>query len=506
MQNIIFAYCILLILYTADAQITTLPSYKHYPDLDNLENRMTLKCEPATYDPKKHGELPSCRSLVRPVQAPLEWEYPETVLWKRVVNFPYKVFYYGLDAPEGLGSPDTWVTYSASDSSCPNPGVCMRAVKCFMYQEIFAYAVTKWEEPGYTGAKEYVVPKHLEPIKQIDMRANGWVPWAIMYNRACVMCQPRQCMRDDGFACPNGRVSRNAVSSNSVGVSWGRPNCEVLCEPGTWLTCPRSSQCSFISPSTFHLGNPTLKGPQKEVLSGFYEEFKPGGVRLGNNLWGIIQGTTEIGTDLAVFKRQWIKSNMNSGMNTISMLDSWPLPVGACYPCLLANGILHNNVITFTDSDLLKQGFLKFFCPGESSMPIYCDTNKVSRINPATNRSGVCECMNGYHMVNGNCEMCPAGFYCKWSGLTPPTPRECDTDQYSREGWTDCKACTKNTAQCTSTEALTRCQRNGKGTWQKEDARCISCQQCQQVTNAEGSVPCYRVTAAYDLAGGVLAA
>ena len=89
----------------------------------------------------------------------------------------------------------------------------------------------------------------------------------------------------------------------------------------------------------------------------------------------------------------------------------------------------------------------------------------------------------------------------------PPSLEECPTDYFATEGQTACKQCTTNHRMCSSNEALTRCQRDGKkgGTWQTEDAHCVSCQICQQVAgNVENARPCFRVTAVYNATGGSL--
>jgi hypothetical protein len=518
----------------------------YYPDPDNMENRVTLWCNPETYEVKKHGSAPPCSKLVKPLYNTVNWKDEKDILRSMSVRFSYKTFYYGLDAPEGMPLPDRWYEYispSAGSGECNAvESRCLRPLRCWVQQSMFSYAMNRPHPMKY-----YDNPKRMLSVDSLDFKdVNRWDT-----NQTCVMCQPTQCAWDR-VSCPNGQVSQLPALGNTKEVYWEPSMCSKSCESGTWLTCPQKSSCTYKVPSLFHANMLTMtkninralenaapakylqmvrwqvrfeedkKNPStakytyddgEETYGEKYrrflgenraQEFFENYPLLGRGIFGYVR--TELGpysTD--DLKKKWIF--INTWGESISTQESWPLPVGSCYPCALSNGLLHYGKVSYTSPDLIKNNFLKFYCPGGSSAPVYCGEYMVSKIDVTTNRSGVCECMNGYHKVNGVCEICPAGFYCKWEGMTPPTPRECDTDKYSVEGWTDCKDCTKNTAQCTSSEALTRCQRdNGRGTWQKGDARCISCQQCQQVTNAEGSVPCYRVTAAYGADGKELMA
>ena len=71
---------------------------------------------------------------------------------------------------------------------------------------------------------------------------------------------------------------------------------------------------------------------------------------------------------------------------------------------------------------------------------------------------------------------------------------ECPLDQYATQGKSECTKCRTGYQMCVRSNALSRCVPGEDGKFQSNDAECIPCDQCKQVTNAEGSWPCYRVT------------
>ena len=163
--------------------------------------------------------------------------------------------------------------------------------------------------------------------------------------------------------------------------------------------------------------------------------------------------------------------------------------IDKCYPCLYANGVSHyGEPLLLTDSALVVQGFLSFYCPGGDSAPVSCPVNKLSKIDPATNTSGTCQCKPGYFESGGGCKLCPAGQYCAFGAQ----PVNCTADQYSLSGASACQPCRTDPGVCGANFALRRCI--GGPDNQNRDADCVDCQSCR--TGASGTgYPCQRVTA-----------
>lgn len=164
------------------------------------------------------------------------------------------------------------------------------------------------------------------------------------------------------------------------------------------------------------------------------------------------------------------------------------LLVDSCYPCLYANGVSHyGEPVILTDSALMSQGYLSFYCPGADSAPVVCPANMLSQIDRSTNTSSECKCKPGYYQSGSGCALCPAGQFCAFGSA----PVDCPADQYSLSGASACAPCRTDTGVCGANFALRRCI--GGPSFQNRDADCVDCQSCQTGSVSQGLVPCQRV-------------
>ena len=355
--------------------------------------------------------------------------------------------YFGVPAPELMPIPDAWNTWEAGSTGECNQDVgekaCKRRVVC---------ATKEWRLSTSESAVDRVYSSYGSFNSMTDNVGRE--------TKKCTLCVPIEC---PDASCPNGVLVGSPIRSIDKKV-YHRPTCTVACSPGTWLTCERGQTCKYQAPSTYHAG-------------------------------GGAEG-----------KRAWFHRNVYETKSDLNVVEAWPLPVASCYPCNLADRQQHYGARTDTPNELFRDGFLSFRCPGGDLAPVMCPRNMVTRVDDSTGRSGDCQCMNGYYWDSANqaCEVCPAGFMCRWAGMTPPAKVECPVDQYATEGRSECKKCDTAFQRCERYQALERCVPSGDGRYQRRDATCVDCAKCKQVTGEEGSVPCYKVIEAFDQSGALV--
>jgi hypothetical protein len=239
------------------------------------------------------------------------------------------------------------------------------------------------------------------------------------------------------------------------------PECGRACAEGTFLTCRAGQSCGY---------------------QAYTQADAEADAR------GALEGS-----------RNWQRSNvvvLRVDANLVDVAKAGP-PVEQCYPCKFAAWLTHYGEFASTDDRLYDEGFLRFYCPGGASGPSRCGAREVTRFEASGAGLSRCGCEPGYYKADGpssRCAPCPAGFFCAWSGLSPPVPVECPADTYSTGGAAACEACGMD-RQCEGGQALTRCKPGqggeAKGSFQRENARCVPCQQCQQL---QGPLPCYKVS------------
>lgn len=353
------------------------------------------------------------------------------------------VNYAGVELAEAQVRPEAWSGEVLADKACrADDRFCRRLWQCDMDQKI--------EDKPEDGAYDW----------QTD--------WTLR-TTGCLWCGYGAC---EDLTCGNEELPMEFLAS--VGKDgYQLPVCaRDACEPGTFLSCQLDASCRYKVALPYHAG----LGADGTEISGLSAE------------------------DRRIRARDWYNLNKyGSDKSDLLIVPDAGVPIKQCFPCKFASGYLHYGRFLESPTALLTKGFLNFECPGRGRPPVPCGPNMVSRVDPATNRSGVCDCADGNFRQRGSgaCAACPAGFACKWSGGTPPSPVQCPTDTYSTGGASECKPCTKNYAQCGRSQALTRCSRDsgGTGEWQRADAQCVDCNLCKQL-NPDG-VPCYRVAGNY---------
>jgi len=356
--------------------------------------------------------------------------------------------YFGVEVPQLMPIPDKWTDWQAGGGGCNQDvgAICKKRVVCTMKESRWS-ASAKYIDEMYTSSKSW----------ENSLIYDGYI------TEKCTLCVPTECA---DASCANGQLSAPTLTAYGADHKvYHRPNCvDRACAPGTWLTCYSGKSCRYQVPSSYHVG------------SG--EE--------GKRAW----------FDLNKYKARE-KSDLN-------IVEAWPLPSGSCYPCNLANRKDHYGKNVETPPELFGGGFLSYRCPGGADAPAMCKVNMVTRVDNATGLSGDCMCKNGYYAVDGGgdeCAMCPAGHYCRWEGFRPPVKLECPQDTYALEGSADCKPCNTAYQMCDRNMALRRCLPGEGGRFQGSDATCVPCALCKQVTKEAGSVPCYRVTSAFNDTG-----
>ena len=511
-----------------------------YPDpaLDSIVLRLTLTCSQETYP--DDTTLPACSSpsLLMTRHQRFAYTYDEAGVQTTgsfVVDLPRQIYYINMSAPEGVPPPEQWASFiDQNTKQCTSKSadnICKNRVKCWLSQQVFSKPLSSPYKEG-----EPKVPlsamRVFTPMEDIAYTVKYPGP-----NVSCVMCLPAQCPLDT-MSCPNGFVPPTPIQANDRGVAWEMPRCTTPCPSGTWLTCYQREQCTYPAPRTTEIGPPVSLTPNAHFGSELVypiEGYRPDGVTGGyysTERIAISQSpdtstaqarldakdlvAPQVSTGVYAIidpppapmtpqqrKADWIQRVRNSNSLVSTKLD-WPLLVGSCYPCRHANALQHygETILTVPPASV-QRGFLSFNCPGGATAPTICPLNMGTKIKP-DNTSGACHCMDGFYKNANECSPCPAGFKCAWVGDTPPTPKECELDYYAWEGFSECKKCARNTAICTTYQALTRCQPHPDhtGEWQTTDSSCVSCQECQQVSTAAGARPCYRVTAIFNQTGG----
>jgi len=360
----------------------------------------------------------------------------------------------GVNAPEYMVDPLLWDTWNQGENDCNQDAdlVCKMRVVCSMTQIYYSLA-REGDHNIFQGQLVMVTDEWKEsPYRYLPITTDS-----------CTLCVPTVCA---DASCANGQLSAQPPTAHGDGhVVYRRPYClDRACAPGTWLTCYSGKSCRYQVPTSYHVG----------------------GGEEGKRAW----------FDLNKYKARE-KSDLN-------IVEAWPLPSGSCYPCNLANRKDHYGKNVETPPELFGGGFLSYRCPGGADAPAMCKVNMVTRVDNATGLSGDCMCKNGYYAVDGGgdeCAMCPAGHYCRWEGFRPPVKLECPQDTYALEGSADCKPCNTAYQMCDRNMALRRCLPGEGGRFQGSDATCVPCALCKQVTKEAGSVPCYRVTSAFNDTG-----
>ena len=354
--------------------------------------------------------------------------------------------YTDVEAGKYIPYPDRWDAWEVGASGACNQAadlVCKQRVVCKMLEG-------DWSSTAREIGARYGSGESFDTAEAYVGRMTD----------ACTLCVPVEC---PDSSCPFGRINVLPVPSiwNKV---YKRPTCTGTCAAGTFLTCSTGLECRYQAPSEYH-------------VSG----------AVGAKAW--------------LYRNQYvIRSDLNFG-------GGWPLPVDSCYPCKHANGRTHFGNYFGTDATLYQDDFLQFECPGGALGPRACGKNKVAKFDSATGVAKGCFCRDGWYQANAGdaeCTRCPPGYRCKWDGATPPAKKECDVDMYSFEGQSECRNCTVNTNICPKTQALTRCVRGGSGAYQSRDAFCTDCENCRQITNVDGALPCNRVISVVSASGAAI--
>jgi hypothetical protein len=281
----------------------------------------------------------------------------------------------------------------------------------------------------------------------------------------CILCAPTVCTSDE-LKCPMGTAVSSAYvppvpdlisaikDSNGQIARLNKPNCQVVCPAGTWLTCTDPGICAYIAPGL-------------STIRTFMDPNADKNAKDANTL-------------------AWMQSNRRSSFDVkVPIGQELGIPIDTCYPCAKAAGIRHYGTVANTDPAHLRDGFLQFECPGGSSAPNPCPENMLSKVDPVTGMSTPCACRPGTYAQGGKCSLCPEGNRC----LFAQAPEPCPIDTYALTGSSQCLPCSKDTSRCGQYYALERC--SGGPEYQNRDTRCIDCNNCKELsTNTLGTRPC----------------
>jgi hypothetical protein len=438
--------------------------YGYYPNPATMYVQLDVRCDKTPYVWKQEDGYPTCHSQLDYIKG-------------RSGYYPYSMSYVGVDSQYPIPNPlnwDKWQTAGVGPGDRVTSGlfcdqglgnteigdglsVCKHALVCTFKESYWSQRLSNEYDP-----KNPQTPQDSGRYYQInkDWEKTPHTHYAHTVDK-CTLCAPVECL---DFSCANGALAMAPVQAYSKKV-FNRPNCvEKKCVAGTFLTCSTGLECRYQVPSTYHM------------------QGAPGA-------------------------RAWLKLNQYEVKSDLNMGGDWPLPVTSCYPCKFGNGRTHFGNFIGTEESLFQDNFLQFECPGGALGPRACGKNKVSRFDNATGISGVCQCKNGWYQASpgdAECTICPAGYRCRWDGLSPPTKVECEVDTYSDRGQTECRKCIVNTNICPKSQALTRCVRGNSGAYQSRDAFCTDCGNCRQVTNADGALPCNRVISVVSADGSAI--
>ena len=425
------------------------------PQWDSVEARLTLDCRPLTKDDIQFN-IPLC-------YASLKNDMPEFMMrtggthrfiggisWKQEdiqalpQNHP-KTSTTSYAGPFGSGTGSivntgVWVhgVYN-SETGCDTRvdvvgEYCRNLRVCRMQEEVWGKldSSTMWHMYNYAANiqnRDKLAPKTTEK---------------------CLVCPVMAC---DAYSCPNGKVNVAPIPTYN-GLVITKPQCSKACSAGTFLTCRTDAACEY------------------QVMTDLNAKNGDAGAR------------------------DWYSANvynLKTNVNVPLLSEAGP-PVGECYPCYLARDRSHYGRVASTEDTFYDQGFLKFVCPGGGDAPVRCAANEVARFSAERKTSTGCKCQPGFFREGDRCVPCTAGFYCAWNAADEPVRLPCPTDKYSLSGASVCVDCDTNT-NCGAGLALTRCKQSqggeAPGAFQSRNARCVSCEACQQLG---GDTPCYRVS------------
>jgi hypothetical protein len=436
----------------------------YYYNVQYLKVQVTIACEPYTWS--EDDNYPTCASKLShnsPQVIKDDYRVSTGLDYLDVVYTTKSSFREDSQPFENPGlepNPRQWDATLDGNHACPVwDRYCRKLVKCKMVQD---YRAVPLVNPGDTQDQNAYSSA---PGTYLSTDTDAWAySYRIRKMEAdpCILCALTAC---DKYECEQGQVVLSPPKAYfDSHLVFRLPDCrEATCAAGTWLTCEKGSTCKYHVPTTYH---------------------------------------TEGGEE---GKKAWFRLNTYAKPSDLNVVEAWPLPVGSCYPCVYSQGQQHYGVKTDTPLELFRAGFLSYKCEGGSLAPALCPPNMVTKIDQATGKSGACECMNGYYWnaAAGGCKICPAGYRCRWVGMTPPVKEECPLDYYALEGKAECTKCRTGYQMCEKTQALSRCVPGDEGVYQRGDAECIPCEQCKQVTAAKGAWPCYRVTQAFTQDGAV---
>lgn len=413
-------------------------------DKERVESRIQLRCWVPS-KPEELSGLSMCQSRSRwPKTAQkiteMTWSGDHAELQgKQFRSYYYGGYYWEQQYEDGT------TTCISSDKD----RYCRLALVCEMKEQLYGWlknAPSKLSQGPQLLSKDNV--KGYNDLQDLNVDK-------------CIDCQMAPC---DDYSCPRGKVN-GVLLETKAGKVIRKPECSVACAVGTFLTCTKSDECSYL--------------PVTDVQAG---------MERANRLSGSMD---------------WYRKNtvvMKTEVNVLNPETKAPPPVEQCYPCRFAADLTHYNEVASTDSDLRDEGYLRFHCPGGVQAPVRCNLYQVTRFNATTNENSACGCKPGYYMNenNGACEKCPPGFFCAWNGMTPPVKTQCPSDRYSTGGAVECTRCAMDN-RCEDGEALTRCKQSSQeeGKFQKENAYCVPCERCEQLQGerpASDAVPCYRVS------------
>lgn len=389
---------------------------------------MTLNCDPG-------ASIPSDAQLcINPIR---NWQITPGDYYQNW-NGPYtktfsSVSVQGTDVYDVLPtSPLNWNLFGDDPKGVcqPSNNICNRRMYCTLTQQYKRIpAIT-----GFSFAKANVQ----------DLSS---------FTDRCQFCMPIACPLA-ATQCRNGFVMRTPgltaslfKDSSNYKYAYTSAHCNIPCRPGYWMTClsaDRMKGCTYTVPNSdvaLTVIDPDASARDKQ-------------------------------TQIAL----WINKNRNDngGQLPMAMTMDRGLLIDRCFPCAQANGVPHYGSQTFiTDKALFDDGYLDFYCPGGDNPPVSCPPMQVSKIDRATNASGVCKCRDGYYMDAAQaCQLCPAGFFCVFGADKQP----CPNDSYAPAGVSACTPCRTDTRICLDGQALRRCI-NGPD-FQSTDAECLDCNEC----------------------------
>lgn len=418
------------------------------PNFNTLEARLTLDCRLPEKDELK-TYMGTCSTMLRSDNSKL---YQRTG-WRWVGQITYAQDYLRFPENQPKSTNGYWYdrvyNYAVGcDTRLEYAGrYCRQLMVCSMREEL--WSTLNGPDGNPWPDNTWNPPVHLYSTTSVKDAATLYAPHVVP---KCLVCPVLACPY---YNCTNGLVAGSALPT-VLGKVVEPPVCSVPCAPGTFLTCRTGETCNY------------------QALTDVEERAGDAG------------------------NRKWYAANMYELRvdANIMPVDRAPPPVSKCYPCWLAKDRLHYGAIVSSEDALFYKNFLRFYCPGGAAPPALCGPRLVSKFSAATGAGSACGCEEGYYhnATYGTCWPCEAGFFCAWKDLAPPVPEECPTDTYSIGGAASCTKCDLDRT-CDKGRALTRCRRaqgaEQKGSFQREQSKCVPCEECQQL---RGPTPCYKVS------------